>query len=105
MTTLYWAASDWPSIVNGTNTTPATMNGMATAWMTIDVGGRFMMSWAAWLREPELLLSLEHQPQMSSVEAKGVAYLVFQVTLIGKVYQLRVIDCEKKGGRVYANLL
>ena len=42
MTTIYFADSDWPSIVSRVTTTPVMINGMATAWMMIDVGSLFM---------------------------------------------------------------
>ena len=41
---------------------------------------------------------------MSMVEAKIIPQLVLQVTLVGKVYQLRVIDCKQKCWGVYVDL-
>ena len=89
-------------MVNKAATTPPTIKGMAMAWTIIDVGGRFI---AARLQDSIGLLALEHQLQMGAVKAKRVANLVFQISLIGEVYQFRIIDCEKECGRVYANLL
>jgi hypothetical protein len=42
---------------------------------------------------------------MGAVETEGVAYLVFEIALVRVVYQLRVVDRKKEGGRIYANLL
>ena len=42
---------------------------------------------------------------MSAVKPKGISNLIFEIALVGEVYQLWVINCEKKGRRIDPNLL
>jgi hypothetical protein len=42
---------------------------------------------------------------VSTVKAEGISNLIFEIPLVGEVYQLGVINREKKGWRIYPNLL
>ena len=86
--------------------TPAMSRGMAIAWRMIDLGGLFIG-----LRSPGQgwdqgeSSGPEHQFQVGAVKSKGAAYLVFEIAFVRVVYQFRIVYREKKGRRIYPNLL